>query len=78
MTPSILSCSVVTSLPSMNRQNSASMLMQNVTDLVVPTQLSQSLLLSRTKDLSSPQGLIGFFSFCFPEEEGTRLKPYPV
>ena len=78
MTPSILSCPVVTSLPSMNRQNSASMLMQNVTNLVVPTQLSQSLVLSRTKDLSSPLGLIGFFSFCFPGEEGTRLKPYPV
>ena len=40
------------------------MLMQNVTNLVVPTQLSQSLVLSRTKDLSSPQGLLGFVSSC--------------
>ena len=42
-----------------------SMLMQNLTNLVVPKQLSQSLVLSRTKDPSSPQGLQGFVSFCF-------------
>ena len=40
------------------------MLMQNLTNLVVPSQLSQSLVLSRTKDHSSPQGLLGFVSFC--------------
>ena len=38
------------------------MLMQNLTNLVVPSRLSQSLVLRRTKDLSSPQGLLGFFS----------------
>ena len=42
------------------------MLMQNLTNLVVPKQLSQSLVLSRTKDLSSPQGHLGFVSFYTP------------
>ena len=43
-----------------------SMLMQDLTNLVVPSQLSQSLVLSSTKDLSSPQGLLGFVSFYTP------------
>ena len=66
MTSSILSCPVVMSLPSMNRQNLLSMLMQDLTNLVVPSPLSQSLVLSRTKDLSSPQGHLGFVSFYTP------------
>ena len=50
------------------------MLMQDLTNLVVPSQLSQSLVLSSTKDLSSPQRLL--VSFYTVSTRRLVLKPF--